>query len=258
MWRSKVGWGLFTAALCAGCSGTDREGGPAGSGSSAVTAAVSSSATPPPSSSASVATLRVVPPVLPQLPDAADVDLTRGPIACTRVDLTDLGGLGLPVIECDVPSPDCAPINDPASLHRHTTPIGDLGCRGCGARGRAFVVVRNGKPQLMKTKADAARTFAPIDSEAKALSFAVLLTGEQVNRDPSPKEPATLRVQEIEASFVKKVTGGYLVRLFDGKQCGCGQDFLAYGDYLVEPDGTLTRRDGGVVYDVLTPSSCID
>lgn len=84
-----------------------------------------------------------------------------------------------------------------------------------------------------------ARIFAPIDSAAEALSYAIAATGYAALYDLEQIKKPTFYSDVVEESFVEEVTGGYIVHLFNNYLCGCGPHITQSVAVTVRKDGTI-------------------
>jgi hypothetical protein len=111
---------------------------------------------------------------------------------------------------------------------------------------RRYLIVRPEGFTLARTGADLAHAIGPIDTESAALAFAAAVTrGEPRDVIPPGRTPMALR---FEPTRVERVDGGFEVRLFEDRYCGCGPHRTIATRVGVAHDGAVTTREEGAVY----------
>lgn len=147
-----------------------------------------------------------------------------------------LGGLDAPLVECIAEQETLSP------------PLAEyFRFRGClFGQYHTYLLFRQGKVEMLNSPQAFQQIFAPIESEEEAFSYAMLLTGYDVDYtggyNPQIFEYHTPR---IEAPFVRAEEDGFLVHLFTQPEplCGCGRHTVYAADLLVRADGQiLTHR----------------
>jgi len=93
-----------------------------------------------------------------------------------------------------------------------------------------------------------AKVFAPVDSPAKALAFAVGLTRSTAKYDVTIPQGYVSSVDRFQPTHVIEVQDGYVVNLF-GYDCGgCGPHYYYEIEYFVSRQGYLTERNRTNLY----------
>lgn len=175
-------------------------------------------------------------------------------LGCSRVrpagDL--LAGLSpnLPLLVCPSGAPG-VPLPDPDEyLYRD-------GCLVSYAI--HYLIRRGGELELIKNRADLQRVYAPIESEAEALSYTLAATGYGVRYGLTADRSLRYFVDELQDTFVRADAQGYLARLYDYKACGCGPHPTSAVDLLVSPSGEIKEIQRIKVFEDPTEDSlCVD
>jgi hypothetical protein len=136
------------------------------------------------------------------------------------------------------------------------------GVRVVGCRLRQFLqysIYTKGEIRILDTPEAFRSFFAPVNSAAEAFSFAVALTGsEPIHKIDLPVGMA-VEASDIPPTFVRKVSEGYLVHLFDYDLCGCGPHWTYSVEYLVRKDGTVEMTSRKKFYrDPQQDGLCVD
>ncbi|HVK70342.1 MAG TPA: hypothetical protein VM694_38075 [Polyangium sp.] len=134
--------------------------------------------------------------------------------------------------------------------------IVNLGCMLPQKR-RYLLATGGGHFELIDTAAAFLDRFAPVTSQAEALGFAVALTTANPEYTIDINDGRDFLVDRIETTNVRKVRGGYRVRLFDMELCGCGMHPTSVVDTFVPNSGRLRIADREQVYR-FTGFVCID
>ena len=102
---------------------------------------------------------------------------------------------------------------------------------------KRYLVSMRGKLTLVRSAAELAALFAPVESPEEALGFAVALSraAPQYTLDIKPGWRTAPR---IETSYTEATTGGFKVHLFEYQLCGCGPHPYRAVDFLVGKDGS--------------------
>jgi hypothetical protein len=119
----------------------------------------------------------------------------------------------------------------------------------------AFIIKKSGKFYLVNSKDDLKHFYAPINSEQEALSFAILSTGSKPIYDLKGYEFRNLSSKVFERSHVEKVSGGYIVNLFENKFDNCGYMPMYGINYMVTDDGDVKTLSKNFLYEV--KSGCV-
>lgn len=85
-----------------------------------------------------------------------------------------------------------------------------------------YVIHRNGQFELIETSAELAAVYAPIESEAEALSYALAATGYEARYGLSADAGYRRLTSPLEDTHVTAVDGGYEVTVYQYRLCGCG------------------------------------
>ena len=122
-----------------------------------------------------------------------------------------------------------------------------------------YVVAADKKLELIATKADFVKRFAPVENPAEALAFAVALTdGKALFEIELPKD-AEVFLKTIDPTSVTPVADGYKVRLYRYQLCGCGPHNHLAVDYLVTRAGEVRELSSARAWlDPRTKKLCID
>lgn len=122
-----------------------------------------------------------------------------------------------------------------------------------------YLTQEDGELRLIKTRANLQRAFAPIDSEAEALSFALAAGGLGVRYGLEADRSLRYFVDDLQDTFVLRSEGGFLVRLYDYRLCGCGPHPTYAVDLLVTPAGEIEEIQRTKVFeDPVEDDLCID
>ena len=122
-----------------------------------------------------------------------------------------------------------------------------------------YVVIKEGGFVLLKSLADLQQTYAPIESNDEALSYALAASGLGVRYGITPQPDLRYFVDQIEDTHVETVPQGYQVRLFDYKLCGCGPHPTYAVDVLVTSDGQIRELSREKIYeDPAEDKLCVD
>ena len=170
--------------------------------------------------------------------------------SCETIQEADnLGGLtpNVPIVACAFKKKDQ---NEPGGISR-------LGC--LMPIYNKYIILDKGEFKAINTKEEFIQFFAPVETPAEALGFAVALTSSHASYDTHIPENYTAFVSEIEPTYVEDINGSFKVHLFDQQVCGCGNHSYYSIDYLVTNDGNGTIIGSQKLYE--NPSlagMCID
>jgi hypothetical protein len=182
-----------------------------------------------------------------------------------KVDRAPLLKLGCKVqdnaLVCGTPSGPkgdgitCGEFSQPEELLGGLTPR--VAITGCDIRGRdgetmglyrtgcritswhRYVVAGDKKLELIATKEDFVKRFAPVETPAEALAFAVAMTdGKALFKIDLPKD-AEVFLKSVDPTSVTPVADGFKVRLYGYQLCGCGPHNHLAIDYLVTRAGEV-------------------
>ena len=221
----------------------------------------------------------------PMVPPHIDMPAT-GPAATkfdAHVDREPLLKLGCKVtgdaLVCGTPSTakgdgiTCGEYSSPRILLGGLTPkVAITGCdtigRGLEIKGvyrsgcrlatwHRYVVADGKKLDLIDTKDAFVKRFAPVETPAEALAFAVALTDSKALFKIDLPPNAVVSLKTIDPTSVTPVADGFKVRLYGYQFCGCGpHNFLAI-DYLVTRAGEIRGLDSQTALEAIRrpPSS---
>jgi hypothetical protein len=102
-----------------------------------------------------------------------------------------------------------------------------------------YVILRDGKFDVLHTLDELQATYAPIDSPEEALSYSLAATGLEA-RFGQPREVGyRYFVDRLEDTNVSQGENGYQINLYDHQVCGCGPHTTSIITVQVTPDGNL-------------------
>ena len=131
------------------------------------------------------------------------------------------------------------------------------GCRI--ATWRRYVVADGKKLELIDTKEAFVKRFAPVETPAEALAFAVALTDSKALFKIELPKNAELFLKTIDPTSVTPVADGFKVRLYGYQFCGCGPHNHLAVDYLVTRAGEVRELESVPAWlDPKTAKLCID
>ncbi len=111
----------------------------------------------------------------------------------------------------------------------------------------------------MKSRADFATLFGPVDSDKRALAFAVAFTGFDVQLTPmTPPAGVIVSVPGPQSTRVTSERDGYHVRLFAQPMCGCSHPLQSI-DLVVTRSGTISELERTTLWeDPKMQGLCVD
>jgi hypothetical protein len=122
-----------------------------------------------------------------------------------------------------------------------------------------YVISKDGDLKTLKSVADLQQTYAPIETEQEALSYALAVTGLGVRYGLTAQADLRYFVDELEDTHVKTIPQGYQAHLFDYKLCGCGPHPTYTVDVLVTRDGQVRELSREKIYeDPAEDKLCVD
>jgi hypothetical protein len=131
------------------------------------------------------------------------------------------------------------------------------GCRL--ATWHRYVVADGKKLDLIDTKEAFVKRFAPVETPAEALAFAVALTDSKALFKIELPKDAQLFLKTVDPTSVTPVADGFKVRLYGYQFCGCGPHNHLAVDYLVTRAGEVRELDSVPAWtDPKTAKLCID
>ena len=131
------------------------------------------------------------------------------------------------------------------------------GCRL--ATWHRYVVADGKKLDLIETKEAFIKRFAPVETPAEALAFAVALTDSKALFKIELPKDAVVFLKKIDPTSVTPVAEGFKVRLFGYQFCGCGPHNHLAVDYLVTRAGEIRELESEPAWnDPKTAKLCID
>lgn len=122
---------------------------------------------------------------------------------------------------------------------------------------KSYVMFKDNTFQLVSSKPEFRMLFAPITSPDEALSYALLTTGMYADYSTELDPNFKYLTEEIENTYVKETSDGYIVHLFDGPfpPCSCGTHTVNMVNVLVTKGGEITIIDSKPAYQY---EMCID
>lgn len=131
------------------------------------------------------------------------------------------------------------------------------GCRL--ATWHRYVIAGDKKLELIDSKEAFVKRFAPVESPAEALAFAVALTDSKALFKIELPKDAVVFLKKIDPTSVTPVAEGFKVRLFAYQFCGCGPHNHLAVDYLVTRAGEIRELDSEPAWnDPKTAKLCVD
>jgi len=122
-----------------------------------------------------------------------------------------------------------------------------------------YAVVEDGQLKILKSLGDLMRTYAPIESEGEALSYALAATGLGVRYGLTAQTDLRYFVDKLEDTNVQQIPQGFRVHLFDYKVCGCGPHPTYAVDVLVTSDGQVRELNREKIFeDPAEDDLCVD
>jgi hypothetical protein len=171
---------------------------------------------------------------------------TLGKIGCQKIEENDLlGGLtpSYPIAVCrywfyppgsrNVPTTEC--------FSSYLNPGDFVLCN-------RFIIFKDGKYSLIKNLDQFRNIFAPVDSPAEALSFALTDDSLFVEYGLTYHDTFKYSVPKVEDSFVSTVDDGFLVHVFDIPEYGCSPYDLEAVEVKVTRDGQTIIINRSPVY----------
>jgi len=138
----------------------------------------------------------------------------------------------VPIMQCMIEPTDPNTKLDPGEF------IYSQGCTQTSTYMR-YVVYQNGKFRLIKTSGELKSVYAPIESPAEALSYAIARTGFQAFFGLKESNMRYL-VNQIEDTTVTWDQQSIVVNLFSFEPCGCAPHVMSSQKVQIKPDGSLT------------------
>lgn len=160
-------------------------------------------------------------------------------------------------LEPDVPIVGCVIENQLGNWLEEGKYLYLTGCRG--PRFHGYIAFVDGEPVVIRTPMEMRSFYAPIRSEAEALSYAIAYTNMNVRTKFSDPGGFTwFHVLSVETTHVESLRGGFLVNLFRETYCGCGPIQLIEEDFFVARDGSLTTVGQERIYSSWIGFGCTD
>lgn len=122
-----------------------------------------------------------------------------------------------------------------------------------------YVIQKDGTLARIQSKEDLQKTYAPIENNLEALSYALAATGMGVRYGLQPEQGLRYFVDELQDTSVKQIERGFQVHLYDYKVCGCGPHPTYAVDVLVTPLGEVEELGREKVFeDPAQDNLCVD
>lgn len=120
-----------------------------------------------------------------------------------------------------------------------------------------LVAYIDGDYKLIDSESKLRNTYAPIESDEEALSYALAGTGLLAYYNLNISDEYEYYVDKLEDTFVTKDGEDFLVHLYDYRLCGCGQHETYSVDVRVTHTGYIEQIRKELVYRD-TSQMCID
>ncbi len=146
----------------------------------------------------------------------------------------------------------------------------DILNRGIGVKGvyrsgcrlstwHRYVVADGKRLELIDSKEAFVKRFAPVETPAEALAFAVAMTDSKALFKIELPKDAEVFLKTIEPTSVEPVAEGFKVRLYGYQFCGCGPHNHLAIDYLVTRAGEVRELTSTPAWlDPKTKKLCVD
>jgi hypothetical protein len=122
-----------------------------------------------------------------------------------------------------------------------------------------YLVVKDGNLELIESKEALRQTYAPIENNLEALSYALAASGLGVRYGLQPEQGLRYFVDEMQDTHVQQTERGFQVRLYDYQLCGCGPHPTSAVDLLISPDGQIEELARVKVFeDPSEDGLCVD
>ncbi|MEP7125065.1 MAG: hypothetical protein ABJE95_29315 [Byssovorax sp.] len=122
-----------------------------------------------------------------------------------------------------------------------------------------YVVADGKKLVLLDTKDAFVKRFAPVETAAEALAFAVALTDSKALFKIELPKDAQVFLKSVDPTSVTPVADGFKVRLYGYQFCGCGPHNHLAVDYLVTRAGEIRELESAPAWnDPKTAKLCVD
>jgi len=122
-----------------------------------------------------------------------------------------------------------------------------------------YVVADGKRLELIDTKEAFVRRFAPVETPAEALAFAVAMTDAKALFKIELPPNAEVFLKTIDPTSVEPVADGFRVRLYGYQFCGCGPHNHLAIDYLVTRAGEVRELASAPAWlDPKVKKLCID
>jgi len=123
----------------------------------------------------------------------------------------------------------------------------------------AFVIPNGKQLDLIRTRSEFRKRFAPVSSPEEAIAFAVAFTGAQPVYSPHYIEGMRYYTDRVEGTRVVEENDAYRVTLFDREVFGCGLKPTSREDIKVTKAGEVTVLSTVPIYaDPQTKGMCVD
>lgn len=156
-------------------------------------------------------------------------------LECTYLRTAEVlqGGLepAYPLVKCQLGYDRYVPNSTPF--------IFDEGC--LDHRWVQYAIFLDGRYDYLKNFSDFQAAFAPVESPAEALSYALAVTGLQARFDLETPPDYRYEIDQIEETRVEETEQGYRVYLFSYTTCGCGPHYFRLVVVNVSRDGQIER-----------------
>ena len=122
-----------------------------------------------------------------------------------------------------------------------------------------YVIWRNDHFELVATREEFSRAFAPITTPAEALSYALVQQHKLAGLYDLAYDPAyEYFVDEIEDTHVEEIDGGYLVHLFAYDELGCEPRIVESVAVEVTTEGVVREIEREAIYQAPSDDDCVE
>jgi hypothetical protein len=120
---------------------------------------------------------------------------------------------------------------------------------GLDRRYRSYVIQQDGEYRLINKKSEFKEIFAPVESPAEALSYAMAMTSLGARFDIDPDANVDYLVDVVEETHAEETPDGYLVYLFDwSHKMGCNVHPFYAVTVMVTREGDVNEVERQEIY----------
>jgi len=111
-----------------------------------------------------------------------------------------------------------------------------------------YVIAVDGEFRLIKNVDEFIETFAPVESQEEALSFAIAILNVSARYGLTYEQKYEYEVSSLEDTYVETVPDGYIVHAFDYQIFGCGPHYYYAIPVKVTFDGQVEPLEWTEIY----------